>query len=870
MRHPATAETTTPASDKASHAALQYQAARAAAIEQFRRYGRIQSLWRALTAATDALLAAHAAPNVSVIAVGGYGRRELFPYSDVDILLLVPAQASRESSDRVIAMLQHLWDQQIPISHAVRSLEETLASAQADHSIAAALMDARLVHGDRKAYLALKKQLKQNVYGSDKRGFVVDKLADRDRRHLKWGDSRFMLEPNVKEGKGGLRDLHTLTWLARYCYGHARASELVRDDLLTQAEWLHYREAYLFFSTVRAHMHLLRGRADERLTFDLQTAIASQLKFRGRTAQEKAGRLMLRYFQFARQVGTLTRIFCAILEEENHRTLVASFVAENVGQALPAGFVVESGRINFAPESTLLDAPVDSVRIFALAQTHAIDIHPRAYLAIARALPRLLHTLAFEGEANQWLLNILLGRAPDAALRRMNECGLLAALLPEFGRVVGMMQYDGYHTYTVDEHTLVAIGNLAMIEAGAWAQENPLAHAVAHEINDRAALFLAMLGHDLAKGTGGAHAEKGEAIIMKIAARLGVGVASAELAGWLVAHHLVFSDTAFRRDLDDPKTIVDFVAQVQSPERLRLLLLITVADIRAVGPSIWNGWKGSLIRDLYRRAMAYMGVGVAHSDGFDDAQQWAQDADPMLHAAAQQFYAQRLPPGWSQRSHDEQRTCLQAYGQWRSAPDEVALVITHDRFRAVSELVVCAQQQAGLFRVLAGVMALSGASIVGARIFVRAEGAVIADLAVQDVHGNSFADEGKRLVALPRLIRQGLQGTLDIAAELPQRSRLTSGRGVRVEPSVFIDNQVSAEASVIEINAQDRLGLLYQILGAMQDCQLQVMSAHIATYGARAVDVFYVKDAYGFKLVHPAKIAAVQKALVEAIGGAGS
>ncbi|MFM9889071.1 MAG: [protein-PII] uridylyltransferase [Rickettsiales bacterium] len=869
MRSSATAPIAAPLPRGAKASAFaEYCKMRALALEQFARHSRIQPLWRGLTDATDGLLAAHAPASTCVIAVGGYGRRELFPHSDVDILLLVAPDAPASATAALISMLQQLWDMQIPVSHAVRHLDETISAARGDHSIAAALMDARLVSGDRRAYLVLKKRLKAEVFGADKRTFVADKLRDRDVRHRKWGDSRFMLEPNIKDGKGGLRDLHTLNWLARYCYGVAKASELVRTDLLNLQEWKRYRDAYLFFATLRAHMHMLRGRADERLSFDLQTQIATILKFRGRTAQEKAGRLMLRYFQFAREVGALTRIFCAILEDENHRTLVSPLQAQSLANALPQGFTLDGGRLNFSPDTNLTAMPAATVTIFALAQQHGLDIHPRGYLAISRALPQLSRKLSFEGEANRQLQSILLARAPDITLRRMSECGLLGALLPEFGRVVGMMQYDGYHTYTVDEHTLVAVGNLASIEAHEWTERFPLTSQVAAEIIDRGALYLAMLGHDLAKGTGGAHAEKGEAIVARIGARLGLNVATAELAGWLVAHHLIFSDTAFRRDLDDPQTIADFVAVVQSPERLRLLLLITVADIKAVGPTIWNGWKGALMRELYRRAMVHMGVGDSADDIATAQQKLLVMLQPTLQQTAQQFFAQRIPAGWWLREPDKQLETIEAYAAWVKNPTGVALRITHDRFRAISELTCCLSHQPGLFRVLAGVMALSGASIVSARIMVLADGAAIATLGIQDIHGNSFADEEKRVAGLPGMIAQALAGRLDIAGELPNRGRLLPERRVAIEPQIFIDNQVSAQASVVEINAPDRIGLLHDIIAALEQCQLQVMTAHAATYGARAVDVFYVKDNYGFKMVHQAKIAAVQQALIHAIAGA--
>lgn len=844
-----------------------YCAAREAALTQFAANHRVQTLWRSLTKATDALLA-HVAQgaDVTLVAVGGYGRGEMFPFSDVDVLVLVGDAAPQKIDNAVGAVLQHLWDMHVPVSHATRMLDECIVAAQADATITAALMDMRYISGNRAAFLALKNRFRHEVLGHNPRAFVEAKLGERDHRHTKLGDSRFMLEPNIKEGKGALRDLQTLTWLARYCYRITKASELVRDDLLSNQEWAHYREAYLFFSTVRAHMHVLRGRADERLTFDLQLAIAQALAFPGSTAQEKAEKFMLRYFQYAREVGALTRIFCAVLEDENLRNTQSPLLQH----ALPVGaeFTRDAGRLNFHADVDLLKTPVVAVALFHAAQWHGLDIHPRAQLAIARALPTLARQLPFEGKANALFLEILLSdKAADVALRRMSEMGVLGALIPEFGRITGMMQYDGYHTYTVDEHTLVAVGNLAAIESGAWENDMPLATAVASEIADRATLYLAMLCHDLAKGTGGQHAEKGEAIVARIAGRLGLNAAQAEMAGWLVKHHLRLSETAFKRDLDDAKTMEDFVAIVQSPERLRLLLLLTVADIKAVGPSIWNRWKGALMRDLYKRAMAFMGVGVdraAPEKTIRDA--LLADMPAIQHEAAQQFLDESLPTSWWQRPHAEQKDCIAAFAAWQVAPSKPALIITHDTYRAVTEITCCMEYAPTLFRELAGVMAWIGASIVSARSMVLMRGLMITTLGIQDIEGNSFAEDLGRLKPIPDLIAKARAGKLDFASELPRRRSISRGRDVAIAPSIFIDNQLSATASVIEINARDRIGLLYDMLGALADCQLQVMTAHIATYGKKAVDVFYVKDAYGIKIIHYTKLEQVQKALLAACG----
>ncbi len=797
-----------------------YVQIRQQALDAFAGGGRIQSCWRALTQATDNLLAHVADTQLTIIATGGYGRCELFPYSDVDILVLVDDENAAQQVQHIIDVLQQLWDMHIPVSHATRSVEQTIRTAQNDHTIATGLMDARLVCGNRGQFLRLKKILKHEVLGHDSRQFVEAKLRERDARHSKWGDSRFVLEPHIKDGKGGLRDLQTLSWLARYCYGLQRASQLVRD------EWQHYRLAYEFFSTVRGHLHLLRGRADERLTFDAQLRIAEIMKFPGRGAQAKAEALMLRYFQFARQVGNLTRIFCAILEEENLRIPHAPFAA--FSESLPDYLTLTNGRLNYSQNADINAVPHQLIGLFAVSQQHGLAIHPRAQLALSRALPYCSHHLPTDPESNRLFLVVMLTKiGVDLTLRTMNTMGVLGALIPEFSRIGGQMQYDGYHTYTVDEHTLMAVANLATIESGEWIDHLPLSTALARDITDRAPLYVAMLCHDIAKGQGGGHAEKGEMIVQHVATRLGLNAAQSELAAWLVKHHSLITEIAFKRDLEDPKTIADFVAIVQSPERLRLLLLLTVADIKAVGPTIWNPWKGSLMRDLHQRALAAMGVG----------------------------------PQFSGENTDLSN---QAYLSWKQLGG-VGLHVVHDESRAVTEISCCVRYQRYGFRLLCGVMAWMGASIVSARVRLLPDSAALVIIDIQDMQEGSFAEESRRLAQLPELIDSALAGELNFDDELPNRRRIRPQRDVPIEASVYIDNQVSAQASVIEVNARDRLGLLYDILGALEACGLQVLTAHIATYGVRAVDVFYVKDNFGHKIIHRDKQAQLQRTLLAAI-----
>jgi len=580
-------------------------------------------------------------------------------------------------------------------------------------------------------------------------------------------------------------------------------------------------------------LHIQRGRADERLSFDVQPAVAQALGFRGKTPEQRAERLMLRYFQYARAVGNMTRILCASLEEQQLRAQPALFVQENAARQLAHYLRMEHGRLQFTEDADLLAQPHQIIGLFVQMQEQGIDMHPRAQLQLARMLPKVGRMLPLDGESNHLFMRLLLAsKSPEATLRRMNDMGVLGALIPEFGRLSGMMQYDGYHTYTVDEHILVALGNLRHLQAGLWKDTMPLSTALARETPDPAVLYVAMLCHDIAKGRGGGHAESGAELAKLVAQRLGLTPQQISLVSWVVRHHALLSDTAFKRDLDDPKTIDDFVALVQSPERLRLLLLVTVADIRAVGPTVYNGWKGALMRTLYHRAMVGMGVGVS----------------PM---AVQEVPAALLT-------------------QWTRQPAHPAIRITHDSFHAVSTIAIVITTVPRLLTALTGVLASLGASIVSARIRplmeTEAEGASYAEFQVQNAHGENFADDAKRLQRLEALIAQALADPDALTRSLAVRKRVGPTSDAPVRSGVFIDNRVSATASVIEINARDRIGLLHGLLQAIDACGLQVMTAHINTYGQLAVDVLYVKDAYGHKITHHAKMAQVKEALAVAIG----
>src|SRR6516162_414370 len=517
--------------------------------------------------------------RLAIVAVGGYGRGELAPYSDIDLLFLLPYKQTPHTEQVVEYLLYLLWDLGLKIGHATRSVAECLRQAKADLTIRTALLEARYLWGEQALFDELRRRFDSDIVRGTAAQFVEGKLAERDARHQRLGDSRYQLEPNVKEGKGGLRDLHTLFWLAKYIYRTDDVGRLVELGVLSAEESSRFDHAQNFLWTVRCHLHYLAGRSEERLTFDLQTEIARRMSYADDARGRGVERFMKDYFLVAKEVGDLTRIFCAILEADQKRRRRLSWVRWGAGRRSRGGFV--------------------------------LDVDPRALRAASQSLKLVDDPLREDPEANRLFIEILTSRKdPETALRRMNEAGVFGCFIPDFGRVVAQMQYDMYHHYTVDEHTLFAIGILHKIESGLFKEEHPLASELVATIVSRRALYLAVLLHDIAKGRGGDHSEIGEQIAIKLGPRLGLSDEETETVAWLVRWHLLMSGTAFKLDIGDPKTIAEFVERVQSPERLKLLLILTVADIRAVGPNVWNGWKASLLRELYHRATDVMSGGL--------------------------------------------------------------------------------------------------------------------------------------------------------------------------------------------------------------------------------------------------------------------
>ena len=811
------------------------------------------------------------ADRLSLVAVGGFGRGDLAPHSDVDILFLHPHKLTGRNEQIIEHLLYMMWDLGFSVGHATRSVADCLRRAREDMTIRTSVLESRHVWGDRALYDGFRRRFLDELVPGTEAEFVAAKLRERDERHVRAGGSRYLLEPNVKDGKGGLRDLHVLFWIAKYLFRVGRFGELLVRGVLNRHEYDRFARAEDFLWRVRAHLHIVCDRAEDRLTFDRQPEIAARMGYGPRRGNLAVERFMKHYFLVAKEVGELTRVFCAVLEAERLHTAPVHRSGTVTGPARD-GLLVSGGRIAAVGEETFSERPVRLVTIFRRAQTEGRDIHPATLRLIHQGHGLITAEVRDDPEANRTFRAILTDRRnPDKILRMMNEAGVMGRFLPDFGRVVAQTQLDLYHVYTVDEHSIRAVGVLAAIERGALSDVLPLASTLIHQLRMRDVLYLSILLHDVAKGRGGDHSEIGAEIAREVATRLEFTPDEVETAVWLVRWHLLFSMTAFKRDPNDPHTVDDFVGRVRSLERLRLLLVLTAADITAVGPGRMTAWKGSLLRMLYHRAEAVLAGGREAEDREARVAKARQGLRARLadwtEADIAHFEA-RLPVNYwlSTDSGMQERHARLVQGGGRGPLVETRI----DRAREATEMTLYTPDYIGLFAAIAGAMATSGTNIVDARVFTTSDGMAIDTIWIQAAGGGAIRDE-ERLGRLKQSVVRALSdddagaGRTDEAAVVATPPPVRSAP-IALEPHVLVDNGASRGYTVIEVSARDRPGLLYDITRTLSACGVSIGSAHISTVGSRAVDVFYVRDRFGLKLSRQSQIARVQGRLTEMLG----
>ncbi|MEE9453167.1 MAG: [protein-PII] uridylyltransferase [Paracoccaceae bacterium] len=813
--------------------------------------------------------------RISVVAVGGYGRAEMAPFSDVDLLFLTPYKQTAWGESMIESILYTLWDLRLKVGHAVRTVDDCIRLGREDFTIRTALLENRYLTGDAALFEDLNTQLWDRLFDNTGPEFVEAKLKERDLRHARHGGARYVVEPNIKEGKGGLRDLQTLMWITKYLYHADSPDELISQGVFRADEYKVFADAAAFLWKTRCHLHLLSNRATEQLTFDNQVGVAEALGYHDAKGRRAVEYFMQDYFRHATNVGDLTRIFLTALEARHVKKRPsfgrAILNAVSFGRDKTAKeYTINHGRLDVVDPQGFLNDPLNLLRLFEEALRSDILIHPDAMRLVTRNLHLIDDNLRQNPEATRIFLDLLLSHNnPERGLRRMNELGVLGVFIPEFGRIVAMMQFNMYHHYTVDEHTIQCISNLFQIEKGALVEDLPVASSILKKGVNRKVLYVALLLHDIGKGLPQDHSIIGAEIAREIAPRLGLEPDECDMVEWLVLNHLLMSDVAQKRDLSDPRTVRDFANAVQSRTRLKLLTVLTVCDIRGVGPGVWNNWKAMLLRDLYAQTRALLSNGqVIHSGPEREAEAKAALAATLTDWAAADITAEcarHYRPYWLGLDTVTHKIFA---GLAKSVkPDAPVSHIEADEDRDATRACFVMPDHPGIFARFAGALALAGANVVDARSYTSSDGLATAVFWIQDMAGRPY--DKSRLSRLRKIIIRTLQGDVIARDALKIKDKIKKREQKFIVPTtVIFDNDGSDIFTIIEVDTRDRPGLLFDLARTLTDCGVSISSAIIATYGAQAVDAFYVKDLFGLKIRSESKQRMITARLHEAIEAA--
>ncbi|WP_422029889.1 [protein-PII] uridylyltransferase [Roseovarius sp.] len=806
------------------------------------------------------------AERIAVFAVGGYGRGEMAPFSDVDLLFLTPYKITPWAESVIESTLYILWDLRLKVGHSSRTVKDCLRLGAEDFTIRTALLEKRFIYGDAALGETLRTRLREELFEGTEREFIEAKLEERGTRHQKQG-VRYMVEPNVKEGKGGLRDLQCLFWVAKYVHRVDDVADLVTLGLFAEEEFATFAKAHNFLWAVRCHMHLITGRATEQLTFDLQVEVATRMGYVDTPGRRAVEHFMQDYFRHATAVGELTRILLTKLEASHVKSQPLLQRLFKRKRKLKDNYAEVHGRLAIVDEKKFLSDRINLLRLFEEGLRTGLLIHPDAMRLVTANLKLIDESFRNDPKARKLFLDLLLKHGnPERALRRMNELGVLSAFLPEFEPIRALMQFNMYHSYTVDEHIIQCISQLDKIERHELDEALPVASSILEEGVNRRVLYVALLLHDIGKGRDEDHSILGAQIARKVAPRLGLKPKEVDTVEWLVRYHLLMSDMAQKRDIADPRTVRDFAKAVQTKERLDLLCVLTVCDIRGVGPNTWNNWKASLLRALYRQTRRAMEGGLEElnreqrgSDAKRNLREALADWDPKdLKTETARHY----PPYWQGlhvTAHVVFARLLRDLHE-----DEIAIDLAVDDDRDATRACFALADHPGIFSRLAGALALVGANVVDARTYTSKDGFATAVFWVQDSEGHPY--EAERLPRLRQMITKTLKGEVVARDAMQSRDKLKKReRAFKVPTHITFDNEGSEIYTIIEVDTRDRPGLLYDLTRTLAAGNVYINSAVIATYGEQVVDTFYVKDMFGLKFYTESKQRMLERKLREAI-----
>jgi len=805
--------------------------------------------------------------RLAVVARGGYGRGELNPQSDIDLLFLHDYKPGPFVEVVTESILHALWDVGLTVGHVVRNIRETVRAANEDLKEKTAILDARPLAGDDKLYAALDKAMVEEVLNRNQHKFFAAKLKESRERHHHYGDSIYLLEPHVKEGEGGLRDLHTALWLAKVKYKVHSLSELVQKAVISESELNDVLRAQDFLMRVRNSLHFLSRRHHDQLTFEYQEQIAPLLGF-GADGPGAAAALMRTYYA---QAAAIHRFSEGLIARVTEDPASGRFTRRPGGRQIRPGVLIQGRVLAIGEKDFFVRAPLNLITIFADCQAHGVELSGSAYQQVRDNLYLIDDAFRRDPRTGMALMGILSGRHRVAeTLEAMHRAGVLGAVVPEFGNLYARVLHDLYHIYTVDRHSLAAVRELESLRAGEFKDSNALLTEVAREVTALPLIFLALLLHDIGKGHGHDHHERGALLTAEVSRRLGLDGEEVDLVVFLVRNHLMMSQVAQKGDVEDERTVDEFARTVGSIDRLKALYLLTFADMRAVAPNVYNNWRDMLLSDLYMRALKLLEQG--NREAVDPARRLAlvksavrerlgaAGAPPAELAA----FLELMPERYFLTAPESD---IPAHFELMCAFRERPLVCRHRHFPDLefSEFIVVTRDQPGLFSKIAGVLTANNLNILSARITTRTDGVAL-DVFRVSHGGGGLAMEEERWLRVERDLEAVLEGRREIETLVAeaQRTRVGGRKFVRRVPTeVTIDNRSSEQFTVVDVFTQDRVGLLFAITHTLFKLGMVIHLARISTNADQALDVFYISDREGRKVIQLEMLRRLRAALIE-------
>lgn len=810
-------------------------------------------------------------PRCTLVAQGGYGREELSPHSDVDLLFLYTWKVTPFVEAVAEKLLYTLWDAGFQVGHATRSIAESMRLANKELKVKTSLLDARYLCGDYPLYQEFEKAVEEHLLNKSNDNFVREKLAESESRHETYGGSVYLLEPDVKEGEGGLRDIHTALWIARLKQRAKDLDSLVVKGVISPADRSQLRSAQDFLLRVRNELHFSCGKHQDQLTFAEQEKVSQALGFRGEEKLKGVEVFMRNYYLEASQVSRITALIIHRITEHSafpHRAALN-------GRNLREGVRVSKGHLWISDPSILTSEPGNLVRVFADLQQRGLELSQESRELMREHLGLIDDRFRRSAAANLPFFEILKWKERVyETLSEMHRCGVLGAFIPEFGRLLCMVLHDAYHIYTVDQHSLRLIRETERLKGGELKETLPLLTQLAREIEKIEILYLGLLFHDIGKGYGGGHSEIGSRMVKDIARRMRLNIDDTAQVEFLVRYHLLMTHTAFRRDLDEEKTILDFAQTVGTIDNLKMLYLLTYADIRAVGPDVWNNWKASLLAELYLKALGVLEQLEKGEFRREDRRATIR----RIRARLERRLLRQYPLGKVKRFLESMPDRYILTTPESEVPAHFELMqgfsgegftssVRHFPEKDFSELVVCTKDRPGLFASITGVLASLGLDILNAQITTAKNGLILDAFWISHAGRREVVMGSQKWARVRSTLDGVLRGQIDVAVlvEGSERPPLFEKRTPKVASVIQVDNEASDDFTILEVYTQDRIGVLFTITYCLHQLAISIHLAKISTNVDQVADVFYVTDEKGVKIQDPGRLETIRQTLYQTL-----